>query len=76
MQSQIDVPGGDIHHGNTVDDNGTVWYWEWDGESVEFTDRGVPTDHPIRDGPVPDDVRDHAETHVDALIEQEQTPHY
>lgn len=64
MLSMIDSENGDVIHGSTIDDSGTVWYWEYDGGSVEFTDRGVPVGHPIRSGSVPDDVRKAAEADV------------
>lgn len=63
MQSHIDVKG-EVDHGYTKDDSGTIWYWEWDGTELTFTDRGTPSDHPIRTGNVPEDVRKHAKTHI------------
>lgn len=61
MNSRIDSYGTDVAHGWTREADGTVWYWSLDGGEVEFTDRGTPTDHPIRSGNVPDDVRTAAE---------------
>lgn len=74
MHSQLDCPP----HGYTKDDDGTVWYWEAEPNTggVVFTERGTPIDHPIRSGDVPGHVRDHAETYVEALIEQNELPHY
>lgn len=76
MLSTIDHVGSEKSYGYTKDEDGTIWYWEWDGEEVAFSARGTPTDHPIRSGDVPEAVRDHAETYVDASIEETETPWY
>lgn len=75
MQSAIDFESGGVAHGYTVDDDGNVWYWKWGGprESVVFRDCGYPVDHPIKSGGVPGEVRDHAATHVSALVEQAES---
>lgn len=74
MQSHMDVPP----EGYTEDNDGNVWYWSAEPNTggVVFTRRGTPADHPIRSGAVPEHVRDHAETHVTALREQNELPHY
>lgn len=79
MQSHIDCQGTERDHGYTKDDTGEIWYWSIPkrGTEVEFTDRGCHIDHPIRrTGEVPDEIREHAETHVSALIEQAEDPQY
>ena len=68
MQSHIDVEGQDVEYGYTKESDGTIWYWEFNGETVEFVDRGLPTDHPYRDTEtVPDRIRNHAENYVEKL---------
>lgn len=69
MQSNIDSEGTDKHHGYTKDDSGTVWYWDYDGDELSFTDRGVPTDHPIYTEDVPDDVREHARQYAKQYVD-------
>lgn len=77
MISTLDHQGPEKAYGWTKDEDGEVWYWEWDGEEVSFTERGTHTDHPIRrTGRVPDEIREHAETHVSALIERQEIGHY
>lgn len=60
MDSHIDFPGDGRSHGYTRDDNGNVWYWTAEDDGVEFRESGYPMGHPIRDGGVPDRVREHA----------------
>lgn len=73
MLSIIDHPTDDTAYGYTKDDDGTTWYWSVSPPEnvVHFRngDYGYPVGHPIKTGGIPEHVRDHAQTHVDALLE-------
>lgn len=76
MISNIDHRGSDKAYGWTKQEDGTVWYWNWNGSRVAFTDRGTPTNHPIRSGPVPEHIQEHAEACVESKIRRGKLASY
>jgi len=65
MKAVIDAPGLNTDHGYTIDNRDTIWYWKWDGENLTFRETGTGVNHPIRNGPVPEPVREYTERFIE-----------
>lgn len=66
MDVVVDAPGSERSHGYTYDGD---WHWYWvhdhaDAE-VSFRTTGTPQAHPIRNGEVPEEVREATEQWVE-----------
>ena len=58
MNVIIDHKTSNKSYGYTKENNGTVWYWNFDGEKLEFRDYGYPTNHPYNNkGYVPNNIK-------------------
>lgn len=75
MDSQIHEDGKVGSRGVTEDDDGIVWYWEFDGEEVKFEGKKMPNHTSVTAvAYIPTEVRRHANEYIYEILETAEFP--